>query len=133
MQAVKPPPASVSPPLITASVLLSTSHLSSLHHWKGVKISHHKISLPTSPTPHQHLHPIFKQSPSFFHLATLPPPSTYICLPRSNVIVTFLFFASIFPSIYPSRIAISPSLFLSITLLVLPSSFPHLSLSLPFF
>lgn len=46
MQALNPPPATQSSPLITVSIRSSTPHLSSLHHWKEVKIPRHHISSP---------------------------------------------------------------------------------------
>lgn len=103
MQAVKPPPASMSPPLITASALLSTSHLSSLHHWKGVKISHHKTSLPTyppTPLPTNTFIPSLNSHPHSFILPHYPlPPLTSAFLAPTLLSHSFFFFC-LYLSIY---------------------------------
>lgn len=111
-----PQPASLSPPLITASALFPTSHLSSLHHQKEVKILHKKPRSPWLTSFPPLLHPIFLASLILtfclislsFHSCPPPPPHT---LPHHHHIS----FATIFPPHIPWTNHLS-SLLLPITL-----------------
>lgn len=123
-----PQPASLSPPLITASALLPTSHLSSLHHQKEVKILHSK----THPLPF---------IPSF--LASLILTSCLISLsfhswcplPPSSHTLPHRFFCRYLSTSHPSD---RPSLFLfapyySFLLFFLPLSSCRFSSTAPTF
>lgn len=121
-----PPPPSRSPSLITVSLLLSASHLSSLHHGRVVKILHTLTPPPSFPsTPSSRLFTVSHISPHF-----LLPPLTSALLASTSPSCFFFFSPSfaIFLSIYPSGIAIAPSFFLSLLLYWFTS---QLSSSLP--
>lgn len=87
-----PQPASLSPPLITASALFPTSHLSSLHHQKEVKILHKKPRSPWLTSFPPLLHPIFLAS--LILTSCLISLSFHSCPPHPHthfhIITTFL-------------------------------------------
>lgn len=115
-KALSPPSPSLSPPLITVSVLSSASQLSSLHHGKELKIPHHKTSSPWHPPTHHHHRHTHTFIPSFYSFPHpyfsphfLLSPLTSALLASTSAPCFFFSPTAIFLSIYPSRIAVSPS------------------------
>lgn len=129
MQAHDPPPPSLSPPLITVFILFSASHLSSLHHRKEVKISHHKASSPRLARPLLTAIPSFYSFPHSYlspHFLLSVLTSALLASTSMSCFLFFLFYLSIYLPLQNSHLAIIFSLYYSIGL---PPSFPHLSLT----